>query len=105
MGRVAVVTGGASGIGLAIVRRLAAGGASVALLDLDADAADRAAGELRAEGLRVTGPGADVSGRAAVEKALEATRAGHRRQRRQLHLIRHNVPLSGTTGRPVSPNY
>ena len=32
LGRVAVVTGGASGIGLAIVRRLAVGGASVALL-------------------------------------------------------------------------
>jgi NAD(P)-dependent dehydrogenase (short-subunit alcohol dehydrogenase family) len=44
------VTGGASGIGLAIVRRLAAGGASVALLDLDASAADRAAAELRGEG-------------------------------------------------------
>ncbi len=75
MGRVAVVTGGASGIGLAIVRRLAAGGASVALLDLDADAADRAAAELRGEGLRVIGLAADVSDRAAVEKALEAARA------------------------------
>ena len=74
MGRVAVVTGGASGIGLAIVHRLAAGGASVALLDLDAGAADRAAAELRGEGMRVIGLGADVSDRAAVEKALEAAR-------------------------------
>ena len=75
MGRVAVVTGGASGIGLAIVRRLATGGASVALLDLDEAAADRAAAELRGEGLRVVGLAADVSDRAAVEKALEAARA------------------------------
>ena len=51
------MTGGASGIGLAIVRRLAAGGASVALLDLDAGAADRAAAELRAEGSSVVGLG------------------------------------------------
>jgi 2-hydroxycyclohexanecarboxyl-CoA dehydrogenase len=74
LGRVAVVTGGASGIGLAIVRRLAADGASVALLDLDAGAADRAAAELRGEGMRVIGLGADVSDRAAVDKALEAAR-------------------------------
>ena len=74
MGRVAVVTGGASGIGLAIVRRLAAGGASVALLDLNAAAADRAAAELRGEGSRVIGLGADVADRAAVEKALDAVR-------------------------------
>jgi NAD(P)-dependent dehydrogenase (short-subunit alcohol dehydrogenase family) len=64
------VTGGASGIGLAIVRRLAVGGASVALLDLDAAAADDAAAKLRGEGLRVAGLAADVSDRAAVEKAL-----------------------------------
>ena len=68
------MTGGASGIGLAIVRRLAAGGARVALLDLDAGAADRAAGELRAEGADVIGLSADVSDRAAVERALEAAR-------------------------------
>jgi NAD(P)-dependent dehydrogenase (short-subunit alcohol dehydrogenase family) len=68
------VTGGASGIGRAIVRRLAIGGASVALLDLDEDAAGRVAAELRAEGSRVIGLGADVSDRAAVEKALEAVR-------------------------------
>jgi NAD(P)-dependent dehydrogenase (short-subunit alcohol dehydrogenase family) len=38
-GRVAIVTGGARGIGLAIARRLAAGGARVALADVDEQAA------------------------------------------------------------------
>jgi len=70
------VTGGASGIGLAIGRRLAAGGGRVALLDLDAAAADRAAAELRGgQGSSVLGLGADVSDRAAVEKALDTVRA------------------------------
>ena len=44
-GRVAVVTGGAQGIGLAVARRLSASGATVALWDLDgALAAESAAG-------------------------------------------------------------
>jgi 2-hydroxycyclohexanecarboxyl-CoA dehydrogenase len=72
--RVAVVTGGASGIGLAISRRLARNGASVAVLDLDAGAAEQAAAELRAEGARAIGAGVDVSDRAAVEKALDTVR-------------------------------
>jgi 3-oxoacyl-[acyl-carrier protein] reductase len=45
-GRVAVVTGGAQGIGLAVARRLIAGGAKVALWDQDVDALLRAKGEL-----------------------------------------------------------
>jgi NAD(P)-dependent dehydrogenase (short-subunit alcohol dehydrogenase family) len=45
-GRVAVVTGGASGIGLAAARLFAAEGARVALVDRDADALARAAGEI-----------------------------------------------------------
>jgi len=50
MGRVAVVTGAASGMGLAIGQRLARTGYRVALLDRDGEAAQREAEKLRAEG-------------------------------------------------------
>lgn len=56
-GRVALVTGGARGIGAAIARRLAAEGASVAVVDLDHDTAARTAADLPA----ARGYGADVS--------------------------------------------
>ena len=75
MGRVAVVTGGASGMGLAIGRHLAARGDRVALLDREGDAVLRAAEGLRETGARAIGAQVDVTDRAAVDGALEKVRA------------------------------
>lgn len=74
-GRVAVVTGGASGMGLAIARHLAARGERVAVLDLQGEAALRAAAELRGSGAAATGLEADVTDRRAVDAALDEVRA------------------------------
>jgi NAD(P)-dependent dehydrogenase (short-subunit alcohol dehydrogenase family) len=69
-GRTAVVTGGGSGIGLAIATRLAADGAAVAVLDRNGDAASQAAAELVASGGRALGLEADVTDRPGVEAAV-----------------------------------
>ncbi len=73
--RVAVITGAASGMGLAIARRLAADGHRVALLDLHAEAALRAAEELRQTGARAIAAEVDVTDRGAVDAALGKVRA------------------------------
>jgi NAD(P)-dependent dehydrogenase (short-subunit alcohol dehydrogenase family)/sugar phosphate isomerase/epimerase len=58
---VALVCGGAGGIGRATARRLASDGAAVFICDADADACESAIAELRAEGLRVDGLAARVN--------------------------------------------
>ena len=67
-GRVAVVTGSARGIGAATARRFADEGASVAVLDLDQEAAGRTAQDLGAE--RAVGVACDVGDAASVEAAV-----------------------------------
>ncbi|WP_018501238.1 SDR family NAD(P)-dependent oxidoreductase [Parafrankia discariae] len=74
MSRVAVVTGGASGIGLGVARLLLADGHRVAILDLDARAVRAAATELAAIG-KVLAVAADVADRASVDAAFEQVRA------------------------------
>ncbi|HLM19338.1 MAG TPA: SDR family NAD(P)-dependent oxidoreductase [Acidimicrobiia bacterium] len=78
-GCTAIVTGGASGIGLAISERLADDGAKVAIFDVDADAGEHAVKEISEEGGVAIACQVDVSDRAAVDAAVERVRSelGH----------------------------
>jgi 2-hydroxycyclohexanecarboxyl-CoA dehydrogenase len=73
--RVAVVTGGASGMGEATCAELGRRGLKVALLDVNGEAAQRVAEELRAAGVTALGVEADVTNRAVVEEAFAKVRA------------------------------
>jgi 2-hydroxycyclohexanecarboxyl-CoA dehydrogenase len=73
--RTAIVTGGASGIGGAIARRLADGGAMVAIFDLDGDAAKAAAVSIEEAGGRAIGLPVDVTDRSGIDAGLDEVRA------------------------------
>ena len=75
MSRVAVVTGGASGIGLGVARQFVADGHRVAVLDRDRTGAAAAAAELGAEGGQAIGVESDVADRASVDAAFAQVRA------------------------------
>ena len=66
-GKVALVTGGARGIGLACVRELAAEGAKVLFCDVNAEGGEAAAAGLRQEGLEVALSTCDVGDKGQVE--------------------------------------
>lgn len=78
-GRVALVTGGAHGIGAAAVRRLHAEGAIVVVADLDGDAAQRAVDDLPAAGPAATAVACDITDTASVEATVAATLDRHGR--------------------------
>ena len=68
--KVVVITGGASGIGLALARRFAQGGAQLALLDMDPSALETAEKEIKALGGRCIGIGCDVSKKENCDAAI-----------------------------------
>jgi NAD(P)-dependent dehydrogenase (short-subunit alcohol dehydrogenase family) len=72
-GQVALVTGGARGIGRAAAESLAACGARVALADILSDEAEQAAGALRAAGGEALGLGVDVRDEAQLRGAVAQT--------------------------------
>ncbi|MCH7626095.1 MAG: SDR family oxidoreductase [Chloroflexi bacterium] len=75
-GRVAIVTGAGQGMGRAVAKRLARGGASLVINDIDAESADRTVSHLKGYGHdAVAAPGSVTSSsdvRAMVDKALES---------------------------------
>lgn len=68
----AIVTGGASGLGAATVRKLAANGAKIAVFDLNASLGERLAAEIGGQFFTV-----DVADDGAVQSAVEAAEAEH----------------------------
>lgn len=98
--RKAVVTGGASGIGRAIVEVLAAQGASVAILDTSSAGFD-VADQLTRDGYDVTFIPTDVSDETAVAAAMEAV--WDRWQ--ELHILVNNAAISGPAEPTDSVDY
>jgi len=88
--RVAVVTGGAQGIGRAAVERLLDGGAAVAIWDRDLPFAERTAAELKSRG-KVIAVGVDVTDYGVVEKGRDQTLAafGH------IDILVNNAGIAG----------
>jgi 2-hydroxycyclohexanecarboxyl-CoA dehydrogenase len=73
--RVAVVTGGGSGIGRAVCLHLADAGHAVAVLDLDPSAAEQVAEQAHGRGVAALAVGVDVSDRDGVFAAFDKVRA------------------------------
>jgi 2-hydroxycyclohexanecarboxyl-CoA dehydrogenase len=71
---VVIVTGGASGIGLGVVKRFAENGHPVAMLDIQNEALEREGAALRARGLKVLTREVNVSSRQQIDNAYAAVR-------------------------------
>ena len=90
--RVALVTGGASGIGRATVDRLAADGVTVVIADISKDAGEAAAAELQGAGKAVSFIVLDVSDEASWKQAVEAISREHGR----LDILVNNAGIGDT---------
>jgi 3-oxoacyl-[acyl-carrier protein] reductase len=93
--RVAVVTGGAQGIGLAIVRRLLASGATVRIWDRDGTRLARSLGELSGA---ISGAEVDVTDAASVAAATDAAL----RDLRRIDVLVNNAGVAGLNAPTVS---
>jgi NAD(P)-dependent dehydrogenase (short-subunit alcohol dehydrogenase family) len=95
-GKVAIVTGGGGGIGGAISRTFAAHGASVAVVDIDADRATETVHEIKAAGGAAVAMIADVRDAGIGRQAVDATIAAYGR----VDVLVNNVGHFVFPGRP-----
>jgi NAD(P)-dependent dehydrogenase (short-subunit alcohol dehydrogenase family) len=95
-GKVAVVTGGAGGIGKALAERFAAERMRLVVADVEEGALDKAVGELRDAGVEAIGAVTDVSSFASVDALAEAAYAAYG----AVHVLCNNAGV-GPPGGPV----
>lgn len=93
-GKVAVVTGGASGIGKALLTRFAAEGMRLVVADVEEAALDRAVADLRAAGAEAIGVRTDVSSYESVAALADAAYAAHG----AVHLLCNNAGVGPPGG-------
>jgi NAD(P)-dependent dehydrogenase (short-subunit alcohol dehydrogenase family) len=93
-GRVAVVTGAASGIGLGLARRFAAEGMHVVMADVEEPALAKAAAELAGSGASALPVVTDVADRAAVEALRNAALSAFG----AVHVVCNNAGVGGPHG-------
>ncbi|WP_046240653.1 SDR family NAD(P)-dependent oxidoreductase [Delftia tsuruhatensis] len=79
--KVAFITGSASGIGKEIATLFASEGARIVIADLNKEAADATAAELRATGAQAMGVAVDVTDEASVDAGFAQARAAHGQER------------------------
>jgi len=93
-GRVAVVTGAASGLGLALARRLGEEGMKVVLSDVEAQALGEATETLASEGHQVVGIPCDVR----FQDSVDALRDGALKEFGAVHLVCNNAGVARAPG-------
>ena len=93
-GKVAVVTGGASGIGLGLATRFAQEGMKVVLADIEEPVLEAAVTRLRQQELDVLGVVTDVSKAESVEALARETLAAYGK----VHVLCNNAGVGGPTG-------
>ncbi|MCC6269158.1 MAG: SDR family NAD(P)-dependent oxidoreductase [Dehalococcoidia bacterium] len=96
-GKVAVVTGSASGMGFAFANRFAEEGMSVVLADIEAEPLAMAEAAIKARGARVLAVRTNVLQDGDVEKLADAAF----RTFGNVHVVCNNAGVSGTSGKPV----
>lgn len=97
--QVAIVTGGADGIGREIAGRLAREGAAVTIFDVDQEKATAACGQFAEDGLRVESEIVDISDDASVKAAIDAVAA---RNENRLDVVVNCAGIVGPTSTKIT---